>query len=80
MDYLFLFISIFAIYHASKSTTKRWVSQGLWFSWLVLFFLIINLKLELVLLTENIKFIPAFALVALHIYNLVYCQCDKECC
>ena len=79
MDYLFLFISFFAIYQAVKSTTKGWVSQGLWISWAVLFFLIINLKVELIFLSGNIKFIPAFTLVVLHIYNLRYCQCDKGC-
>jgi len=32
-------------------------------------------------LVENIKFIPAMALVVLHIYNMKYCQCsENECC
>jgi len=81
MDYLFLGVSFFAIYHTSKSTTKLWVIQGLWVNWAVLFFLIINVQLEWFQLAENLKFIPAFALVFLHMYNLRYCQCSSnECC
>ena len=80
MDYLFLTISFFAILQAVKSTTNAWVKQGLWISWAGLFFLIINIKLEWVNIAENIKFIPAFMLVALHMYNMRYCQCDEDCC
>ena len=80
MDYLFLGISFLAIRTASKSSTKQWVIQGLWISWAVLLFFIINLKFELFYLLENLKFIPAFALVFLHTYNMRYCRCEKECC
>ena len=69
-----------AIKQASKSSTKHWVVQGLWFSWLTLFFLILNIKLELLHLPPNFKFFPAFMLVFLHVYNMRYCQCEKDCC
>ena len=80
MDYIFLGISFLAIQQASKSSTKYWVVQGLWFSWLTLFFLILNIKLELLYLPPNFKFFPAFMLVFLHVYNMRYCQCEKDCC
>ena len=80
MDYLFLGISLFAIQQTSKSSTKDWVVQGLWVSWVILFFLIINIKLELLHLPENLKFLPAFMLVFLHVYNMRYYQCEKDCC
>jgi|TARA_B100001540_G_C15655817_1_gene573227 hypothetical protein len=80
MDYIFLGISFFAIQQASKSSTKHWVVQGLWFSWLTLFLLILNIKLELLHLPPNFKFFPAFMLVFLHVYNMRYCQCEKDCC
>ncbi len=80
MDYLFLGISFFAILQASKSSTKQWVVQGLWIAWITLSFLIINIKLELLYLPANFKFIPAFLLVFLHVYNMRYCQCEKDCC
>ncbi len=80
MDYVFLGISFLAIRAASKSSTKQWVIQGLWINWAMLLFIIINWKLEWLQLAENIKFIPAFALVFLHTYNMRYCRCEKECC
>ena len=80
MDYLFLGISFFAIKYATKSSSEDWVVKGLWVSWSVLFLFIVNLKFEWIHLAENLKFIPAFALVGLHVYNMRYCQCKKECC
>ena len=78
---MFLGISFFAIQQATKSSTKEWVVQGLWVSWIVLFFTVINLNLEWVQLHANIKFIPAFFLIGLHLYNMKYCQCESnECC
>ena len=80
MDYIFLVISFFAIIQASKSSNNEWIKFGLWISWSVLFLLIINIRLDMVHITENIKFIPAFTLVGLHVYNMRYCQCEQDCC
>ncbi len=81
LDYFFLFISFFAIIQTSKSTKSEWIIYGLLTSWVALCFFIINIKFGWVQLAENIKFIPAFMLVSLHLYNMRYCQCDKnECC
>ena len=80
MDYVFLGISFLAIKYATKSSSKGWVVQGLWVAWVALFIAILNIKMEWIYLSENIKFIPAFALVGLHMHNMRYCQCEKECC
>lgn len=81
MDYMFLAISFFAIQNSSKSSSKEWVIQGLWINWSVLLFFIINAKLGWFYIMPNLKFLPAFGLVFLHMYNMKYCQCDiKECC
>ena len=81
MDYFFLFISFFAIIQATRATKNEWVTYGLWTSWVALFLLIFNIKFGWVNLAENLKFIPAFTLVGLHLYNMRYCQCDSnECC
>ena len=80
MDYVFLGISFLAIKYATKSSSKDWVVQGLWVAWVTLFIAILNVKMEWIYLSENIKFIPAFALVGLHMYNMRYCKCEKECC
>ncbi len=80
MDYVFLGIAFFAIQQTSKSSKREWVVQGLWISWTVLFLFMLNIKLEWIQISENLKFIPAFALVGLHVYNMRFCQCEKECC
>ncbi|MBI89636.1 MAG: hypothetical protein CMG60_06060 [Candidatus Marinimicrobia bacterium] len=80
MDYVFLGIAFFAIQQTSKSSKREWVVQGLWVSWTVLFLFMLNIKLEWIQISENLKFIPAFALVGLHVYNMRFCQCEKECC
>ena len=81
LDYGFLFISFFSIYHITRSTKKVWVTQGLWLSWAALFFLIINAKFFWISVHANTKFIPAFFLVGLHLYNMKYCQCENnDCC
>ena len=81
MDYFFLFISFFAIIQVTRSTKNEWITYGLWTSWVALFLLIFNIKFGWVNLAENLKFIPAFTLVGLHLYNMRYCQCDSnECC
>jgi len=80
LDYFFLTISFIAIIQATKSTTKDWVKFGLWISWLGLFFTIINITFNWIQLAPNVKFIPGFMLVVLHVYNMKYCQCEEDCC
>ena len=81
LDYIFLFVSLFAVYQGAKSSTKLWVSCGLLANWLALFILILNTKLGWFFIAENFKFFPAFVLIGLHVYNMRYCQCESnECC
>ena len=80
LDYAFLIISFFAIVQTNKSSNNHWMKISLWISWAALFFLITNLKFGWIHLEENLKFIPAFALVFFHVYNMRYAQCEKECC
>ena len=81
LDYVFLIISFFAITHSVKSTKSNIVKYGLWVSWVGLFLFILNIQFQWVLISENIKFIPAFSLIGFHLYNIRYCQCkDDQCC
>lgn len=81
IDVAFLLISLFAIAHTSKQTTKIWVKSALWISWSLLLIIILNEQLQLLSLFKNAIFIPALMLVALHLYNLKYCKCaEKTCC
>ena len=81
MDYFFLIISFFAIYRSTQTTSINWMKTALWLSWVALFIVIINEKLELFTLIAVINYIPAIALMTLHLYNRKYCQCNTtKCC
>ncbi len=81
IDYLFLIISFYAIYVSVKTTSKKWMKYALWFSWVLLFFIIINEHFSFIHLAEESIYIPSLSLVVLHIYNSKYCQCsDDKCC
>ena len=81
VDYVFLIISFFAITHSVKSTNSNIVKYGLWVSWIALFLFILNIQFQWFLISDNIKFIPAFSLIGFHLYNIKYCKCSKdECC
>lgn len=80
IDYIFLVISCFAIYHSTKTSQKSWVKIGLWFNWFALLCIVANEKLEIIYLAKEIIYIPSIAIVILHIYNLRYCQCKADKC
>jgi len=81
IDFLFIGISFFAVYRSAKNTSKIWMSTTLWISWIALCLVILNEKLALISLPESTIYIPAIALVLLHLYNRKYCQCkDDTCC
>ncbi|WP_092853596.1 MerC domain-containing protein [Algibacter pectinivorans] len=81
IDYIFLIISFFAIYWSTKSTAVKWIKPMLWLSWLLLVLIILNEKLLFFSLPDSAIYIPALALVILHLYNRKYCQCKShKCC
>ncbi len=80
MDYFFLGISFIAVWQASKHPTNDFVIQGLWLAWGLLFFSILNIKMLWFQVPVNFKFLPAFALVGFHIYNMRTLNCRKNCC
>ncbi|WP_405246507.1 MULTISPECIES: MerC domain-containing protein [unclassified Cellulophaga] len=80
MDYLFLAISFVAIQWSTKTTTIKWLAPALWLSWLALAAILLNEKLELIALPEPVVYIPAIALVSLHLYNRKHCKCNVDKC
>lgn len=81
LDFIFLIVSFFAIYQSSKNTSKIWMKYAMWASWVSLFALLLNEKLQHYPLFESAIYFPAITIVILHIYNLKYCQCEaSECC
>ena len=79
-DYAFLVISFFAVYRSAQRTTSKFIIPAFWVSWAVLFIAIMNEKLNLFPLPETILYVTTVVLVALHIYNLNYCQCKTDTC
>ncbi|MDC3301222.1 MerC domain-containing protein [Flavobacteriaceae bacterium] len=75
LDYLFILISVIAVYESTKKSTNKLIKAGLWMSWIMLFLLILNEKLVWIELDEIITYSVALTLSILHIYNLNYCQC-----
>ncbi|WP_299890117.1 MerC domain-containing protein [uncultured Lacinutrix sp.] len=81
IDYFFLIISFFAIYKSTQTSSNSWIKPLLWLSWFLLFLVIVNEKLEWLVLNDNLIYVPAIALVILHLYNLKYCKCNtNRCC
>ena len=80
IDYVFIIVSLFAVFWTVKTTSKAWLKYGLWLSWGLLSFVICNEKLEIVYIPEYFIYIPTIALVLLHLYNRAYCKCDNEAC
>ncbi|MEO0685068.1 MAG: MerC domain-containing protein, partial [Cyanobacteria bacterium J06649_11] len=83
IDYLFIGITFFAVFHSVKHSSKAWMKPAMYASWVILTLLIINEKMAFYPLPEMVKYVAAFGLISLHLYNLKYCQCDEEgeaCC
>ena len=80
IDYIFLGISFMAIYWSTKTSTNNWIKPMLWLSWFALLIVILNEKLKLFPLAEAVIYIPALALVILHLYNRKYCKCKTDKC
>lgn len=81
LDMVFLGISFIAIWWSAKTTSKKWIRNALWLSWAALSIVILNEKMSLFPLLEQAIYVPATALVFLHLYNRKYCNCTKgQCC
>ncbi len=75
LDYLFLAISLFIVYHSAKNTTKPIMKYLLGISWLMLFLVITNEKVGVLHLPELITYITSLNLAVVHLYNYRFCRC-----
>ena len=81
LDIVFLGISFAAIWWSVKTTSKKWMQNLLWLSWIVLAIVVFNEKLSLFPLAEQAIYVPTAALIFLHLYNRKYCNCTEgNCC
>ena len=75
IDYVFIVVAFFAIFHTVKNGTKNWMKYALWIVWFLMTAAILNERLELSEMPEAVVYIPALILVGLHLYNHKYCRC-----
>lgn len=80
LDYFFLIISFFSVQHSTRNTSKNWIKPALWISFLCLFIVVVNEKIDLFYISDNILYVPAISLITLHLYNRKYCKCDSNTC
>lgn len=80
IDYIFVGITFFAVYHSGKTTSKQWMKYALYGTWALLTILIINEKTGFVAISALWKYMAGFLMIGTHIYNLRYCQCKGEAC
>ena len=79
LNYWFLTVSFIAVMSAVKKSTKVWLGIAFIVSWTFLFLAILIETYEIVMIPEILNYIPAFCLIALHLYNRKYCTC-YDCC
>ena len=80
LDYIFLVITFIAIIQTNKEKTLKIIKGLFWFSWALLAFFIINESVMLFSITHHLKYIPALAIVFLHMYNIRTCRCKEDKC
>ncbi len=80
LELFFIVISFLAVFWSVRNTSKNWMSVALWGAWALLAAIILNEKLEFMVLAEALIYVPSIALVGLHLFNRKYCQCGNENC
>lgn len=75
---IFIIISILAVYHSYKKTTKPLIGYFLWLSCFILLGTIINETFEIIHINEYLNYSAPLLLGSLHLYNQKYCRCDKN--
>lgn len=74
LDYVFIFISFFMVFFSTKITKVKTMKYLFWFSWIILFMVIINEKLALFQLSEYITYLATIVISLLHFFNLKHCK------
>ena len=70
-DYLFIIVSLIAVFFSSKNSKSVYIKYALWLCWAILSFYLINEKIHLLELNEITLYISASYLAILHSYNLI---------
>lgn len=74
LDYIFVVISFVAVYYSARDTKIPWIRFAMWMAWVATFAVILNEKWLWLPLSNYVIYVPAVALIGLHIYNRKYCR------
>ena len=80
IDYLFLIIAFFAIFHTTNSSTSQWLKILFWTTWTILLFSIADHTFSYYIFPKNFSYFPGICIVALHFYNLKINKCENKDC
>lgn len=75
IDYVFILVTLLAVFSSSRHTAKRWMKIGLYSVWSLLTILILNEKFEVLHIGELATYVMTSILIVLHLYNQKYCLC-----
>ena len=74
LDYVFIFISFFMVYFSTRICKIKIIKYLFWLSWIFLFLVIINEKINSFQFSEYLTYLAASILSLMHLYNLKYCK------
>lgn len=78
LDYVFLIISLAAVWYSAKHTKKSNLKIGFWIAWLA--FVIGLLLEEMSPMLKAVGICGSICLISLHIINIRHCKkCNEEC-
>lgn len=80
IDYVFIVITLFAVYFSSKSAEQSWIKWALYSSWAILTFLIVNEKVDGFEISHSWKYVAAGVLISIHLYNRRRTHCSHQGC
>lgn len=76
-DFIFLLISLFAVWYSAKNTDKKSIQWLLWISWIALMIGLLTSRY----FGHLLMYIGSFVLVLTHLINFQHCQaCHKGNC
>lgn len=79
IDYVFIVVSFIAVYRSSRITDSLIIARALWISFISLSLVILNETFHWISIPVYMVYIPAMALIILHLYNKKYCSCSTSC-
>ncbi len=76
LDSILLIISLIAVVHSTKNTSKSLIKIVLWISWIALSLFIFNEKFYWFSFPELGTYVSSITLASFHVLNMKYCKCE----